>query len=90
MPQQTNLPVETVIELSETIEKLPESQEEKLRREKKELKDLKHTNYLINFADRVSAWNKKEIGRGGKPIPLHWDSEIEQWVWLNREQRRYK
>jgi hypothetical protein len=90
MPQQTNLPVETVIELSENLEKLPESQEEKLRREAKELKDLKRSNYLINFKDRVEKWEAKEKGRGEKPIPLHWDSETKEWVWLNRAQRRYK
>jgi hypothetical protein len=54
---------------------------------KQELKDLKYQNYLINFKDRVAQWKNSN---GTRPLPLHYDSEIGEWVWLNRFQRRFK
>jgi hypothetical protein len=57
-----------------------------------ELKDLKYKNYLINFKDRVKQWKFAHTDKSGScpEIPLYWDSEMKEWVWLNRASRRIR
>lgn len=57
-----------------------------------ELKQLKYNNYLINFESRVKMWQSAHSDANGDcpALPLHWDTEYQDWVWLNREQRRQR
>ncbi len=54
---------------------------------RQEEKDLKYNNFLINFSSRVEQWKKSN---GNVAIPLYWDSSLNDFIWLNRAQRRYK
>lgn len=53
---------------------------------KAELKELKYQNYLINFKDRIKAWEASHPNHI-KP-PIVYDSDSSDYIWLNRKLRR--
>jgi hypothetical protein len=74
--------------LEESAAPEPVTAEMIAEKEKKELRELKYQNYLINFKDRVEAWNKAHDGK--LPPPIRYDTEYGDFVWVNREMRRGK
>lgn len=76
----------------ETLE-TPEPQIKTAENIREELKQLKYKNTLINLKDRIEQWNHAHTSKSNQnapPIPLYWDYEIEEWIWLNREARRQR
>ncbi len=61
----------------------PDTQE-KMRDEK----DLKLDRYLLKFKDRIEAWKQSHPEQ--VPPPIFYDSDYQDWVWLNRDQRRQR
>ena len=69
---------------------LPETPEEKFKREKKESQLKKYNDYYVKFESRIKDW--KETHWRHPQIrdnpPIVWDSKIQDYVWMNRSWRR--
>lgn len=87
MSQETNGLEEVVIESKTQDLSVPDTKIKTQQDIQEELKQLKYNNYLINFKSRVEMWKRDN---GNRAMPLHWDTEYQDWVWLNRETRRQR
>ena len=77
--------------LSPEIDTLPELTKQDTSPEKSD-KELKREAYDLKMASRISQWksgHEKEPFIRDNP-PIHWDSSINDFVWLNRGIRRQK
>jgi hypothetical protein len=55
-------------------------------------KDIKYNNYLIRHKARIDQWNTAHADKSGqspKP-PIYWDTEYNDFVWMNRDVRRQR
>jgi len=85
-PEETQDLLKLLEELdSKVTPNLPETEEVK---EIQSDKNLKLDRYLLKFKVQIDAWKASHLV--GVPPPIHWDSDYKDWVWQNREQRRYK
>lgn len=69
---------------------LPETAEQLANRLKREDKQKKYDNYVTKFASRIAQW--KESNWRHPEIrdnpPIVWDSQFNDYVWMNRSWRR--